>query len=84
MCDDIHNNLCVNGFSELMISLGKNPVSKQMVYKLERKTGKSHPKKSKVNWKELNVDNILKKTYRPDTKAGQMMLGISGNDLFNI
>ena len=34
--------------------------------------------------KELNVDNILKKTYRPDTKAGQMMLDISGNDLFNI
>ena len=84
MCDDIHNNLCVNDFSELMISLGKNPVSKQMVYKLERQQGITHPKKSKVNWKELNVDNILKKTYRPDTKAGQMMLDIKGNDLFNI
>ena len=84
MCDDIHNNLNVTDFSELMVSLGKNPVSKQMIYKIERKTGISHPKKSLVNWKELNVDNILKKTYRPDTKAGQMMLGISGNDLFNI
>ena len=55
-----------------------------MIYKIERKTGISHPRKSLVNWKELNVDNILKKTYKPDTKAGQMMLGITGNDLFNI
>lgn len=84
MCDDIHNNLSVGDFSDMMVSLGKKPISKQMIYKFERKCGISHPRTSTVNWKELNIDNILQKTYRPDTKAGQMMLGITGNDLFNI
>ena len=84
MCDEIHNNLSVNDFCDLLVSLNKKPVTRQMISDMERKTSISHPRKSLVNWKELNVDNILKKTYRPDTKAGQMMLGITGNDLFNI
>ncbi len=87
-CNDIHENLNVNDFSDLMESLGKNKVSKQMVYKFEKKTGLSHPTISKVNWRDLNVDAILKKNYLINTQEGQkLVIGTSideMSDLFNI
>lgn len=87
-CKDIHENLNVTDFSALMESLGKKPVPKQNIYRLEKHAGISHPKISRVDWRNLNVDAILKKNYLINTQEGQkLVIGTSIDDmrdLFNI
>lgn len=84
-CDEIHNNLNVNDFSDLMVSLGKKPVTRQMICNLERQTNTTHPRISKVDWKTLNIENILAKKYQISTLGGQnVMIGVDSDNLFNL
>lgn len=84
-CDEIHNNLSVGDFSDLMVSLGKKRVTKQMICNLERKTNTTHPRKSTVDWKTLNIENILVKKYQVKTPGGQnVMIGLDSDNLFNL
>lgn len=62
-CEDIHNNLNVNDFNELLESLGKKQVDKATISKQNKKKGYTHPKQSTVDWHELNLDLILNKKY---------------------
>lgn len=87
-CKDIHENLNVNDFSDLMESLGKKKVTRQMICDFEKKSGFTHPRNSRVDWRELNVDAILKKNYLINKPEGQkLVIGTSideMSDLFNI